>query len=141
MSLSEPRLTPELKCDDFEKSLHFYSEILGFNVSYTRVEHGFAMFEYQGADLMIDRDDHYFTDMYPDTQKPYGRGLNLQIQTDDVEALYARVKSHGWPIAYEMEEAWYRANDKEVGNKQFIVQDPDGYLLRFFENMGERPLN
>ncbi len=27
----------------------------------------------------------------------------------------------------------------EVGNRQFVVQDPDGYLLRFFSDLGERP--
>ena len=38
-----------------------------------------------------------------------------------------------------MEEKWYRKNDTEVGNKQFLVQDPDGYILRFFQNLGMRP--
>lgn len=37
-----------------------------------------------------------------------------------------------------MEEKWYRADDAYLGNKQFIVQDPDGFLLRFFEDLGER---
>jgi hypothetical protein len=32
----------------------------------------------------------------------------------------------------------YRVGDKETGNKQFLVQDPDGYLLRFFEDLGLR---
>jgi hypothetical protein len=35
-----------------------------------------------------------------------------------------------------VEEKWYRVNDQETGNKQFLVQDPDGYLLRFFEDLG-----
>lgn len=26
----------------------------------------------------------------------------------------------------------------EVGHKQFLVQDPDGYLLGFFEKIGTR---
>lgn len=39
-----------------------------------------------------------------------------------------------------MEEKWYRATDKELGNKQFLVQDPDGYLLRFFQDLELRTL-
>jgi hypothetical protein len=36
-----------------------------------------------------------------------------------------------------VEDAWYRANDRYLGNRQFLVQDPDGYLRRFFEDLGE----
>lgn len=39
-----------------------------------------------------------------------------------------------------MEERWYRVNEQETGNRQFVVADPDGYLLRFFEDLGLRPL-
>jgi len=28
----------------------------------------------------------------------------------------------------------------EAGNRQFIVADPDGYLLRFFSDVGRRPV-
>ena len=27
-----------------------------------------------------------------------------------------------------------------LGNKEFLVQDPDGYLLRFSEDLGEKNL-
>ncbi|WP_244876994.1 VOC family protein [Acidocella facilis] len=37
------------------------------------------------------------------------------------------------------EEAWYRAGEVEVGQRQFLVMDPDGYLLRLAEDIGERP--
>jgi hypothetical protein len=39
-----------------------------------------------------------------------------------------------------MEEKWYRADNVYVGNRQFIVQDPDGYLLRFYQHLGTRDL-
>jgi hypothetical protein len=37
-----------------------------------------------------------------------------------------------------MEEKWYRIDNEETCNKQFLVQDPDGYLLRFFEHIAIR---
>ena len=39
-----------------------------------------------------------------------------------------------------LEGRWYRRGAGEVGNRQFAVADPDGYLLRFFTDLGERPL-
>jgi hypothetical protein len=55
--------------------------------------------------------------------------------------LYARVRAAGATVFLDMEEKWYRrdaAPSVEVGNRQFIVQDPDGYLLRFAEDLGVR---
>jgi len=40
----------------------------------------------------------------------------------------------------DVEDAWYRAGDVEAGQRQFIVQDPDGYLVRLVQRLGERPV-
>ena len=47
----------------------------------------------------------------------------------------------GFSVRFERpeEERWYRKRDEEVGNRQFVVVDPDGYLLRFFTSLGRRP--
>ena len=34
---------------------------------------------------------------------------------------------------------WYRAGDVEIGVRQFLIQDPDGYLVRLQQEIGERP--
>ncbi len=36
------------------------------------------------------------------------------------------------------EQKWYRAGAVETGVSQFLVQDPDGYLIRFSALLGER---
>ena len=69
---------------------------------------------------------------------PLGRGINLQMKANKVDKLYDRVQKAGAKIFLPMEEKWYRADDMELGNRQFIVMDPDGYMLRFFQDMGER---
>ena len=51
-----------------------------------------------------------------------------------------KLKGHQIELFLPVEEKWYRKNDREVGNRQFLVQDPDGYLLRFTEDLGVRPL-
>ena len=58
----------------------------------------------------------------------------LEIEVGDLGAILTQ---EGIPLFRPVEEAWYRANDRYLGNRQFLVQDPDGYLLRFFEDLGE----
>ena len=98
------------------------------------------MLERQGSRIMLD-------EIVPGSKRtwttapleaPFGRGMNLQMETDAIDDLYDRVQKAQAKIFLPMEEKWYRANDVELGNCQFIVQDPDGYLLRFFQNLGER---
>jgi hypothetical protein len=74
-------------------------------------------------------------------EHPFGRGVNLQIMIDEVDKLYKCVQQAGAHIFLPIEIKWYRANDIELGNQQFIVLDPDGYMLRFFQNLGERNIN
>jgi hypothetical protein len=44
------------------------------------------------------------------------------------------------PLYRECKDTWYRADNVEVGQREFIVQDPDGYLVRLIERLGERPV-
>jgi catechol 2,3-dioxygenase-like lactoylglutathione lyase family enzyme len=135
-------LTPELSCTSIETSLAFYVDVLGFTIQYQRPEDGFAMLERQGSRLMLDQlhgiDGTGRSWLAGPLERPYGRGINLQMQTENVDALYAKVNESGAPVFMTMEEKWYRLNDVHVGNRQFIVQDPDGFLLRFFQDLGER---
>jgi hypothetical protein len=39
----------------------------------------------------------------------------------------------------DLEDRWYDRDSLSFGNRQFVVQDPDGYLLRFFQDLGSRP--
>lgn len=134
-------LIPELCCSDYEASLKFYVDVLGFKILYDRPEQGFAMLEYQGSQLMIDEIPEGGSRWQTAAmEKPFGRGINIQIDTDNADALYERIKTAGFSVFHEMEEKWYRADDIELGARQFLVQDPDGYLLRFAEDLGTRLL-
>jgi len=42
--------------------------------------------------------------------------------------------------ARPIDENWYRCGDTEIGKIAFLEQDPDGYLLRFTQDIGERKL-
>lgn len=130
-------LVPELKVADVARSLQFYVELAGFDVLYDRPEFGFAYLALGGAELMIEQDDGMW--QTGDLEYPRGRGINLQIEVADAGALLQRFEAAGHPIVVPLEERWYRRGDAYVGQAQFLVQDPDGYLLRFAEDLGVRP--
>jgi catechol 2,3-dioxygenase-like lactoylglutathione lyase family enzyme len=133
-------LIPELYCSDFQRSLKFYTDILGFRLAYARPEERFAFLEREGAQLMIEQSTNPArTWLTGELSPPYGRGINFQIAVSDVDALYAAVQTNGARIFLPMEEKWYRRDATLLGNRQFLVLDPDGYLLRFFQDLGVRP--
>lgn len=139
---AEPPLIPEVYVSNIKTSLSFYQDILGFQVLYQRPEEGFAKIEREGAIIMLEEVNKdskrcWITD---DLTRPFGRGINFQIQVSDVLTLYDTVKRINHAFYVDLEEKWYRANNQEAGNKQFVIQDPDGYLLRFFEDMGMRDI-
>jgi len=133
-------LTPELLCTSLKDSLAFYTELLGFSVQYRSREGGFAMIERNGSFIMLDEIAPGSTDNWivATLETPFGRGINLRIETKEVDVLYARVKEADAKIFLPIEDKWYRGTDVDRGNRQFIVQDPDGYLLRFFQDLGQR---
>lgn len=137
----QPQLIPEYKVTDFAKSLAWFLDIAQFKIEYDRPEFEFAMLSREGAWLMIERmTEGGRIKSVGELEYPLGRGMHPQIEVSDVQVLYDNFAAHGWPMHHEMEERWYRADAVELGNKQFWVQDPDGYLFRFFQDLGERPV-
>ena len=134
------RLIPELDVSDLDRSLAFYVDVIGFKVLYDRPEERFAFLDLAGALLMLEEaagpGRRFRTAAL---ERPYGRGVNFQIETANVDALHERVRKAGIEIAIAIEELWYRRDEVELGNRQFVVADPDGYLLRFFSALGQRP--
>jgi catechol 2,3-dioxygenase-like lactoylglutathione lyase family enzyme len=134
-------LVPESSISDFEKSVEFYTKILGFTIEYQRVDEGFAYMSLGEAQIMIDQIGKTRTWKTGDFEHLLGRGVNFQIKVvENIDSLHERLRQINVELFMEPEEKWYRKDDYEVGNKQFLVQDPDGYLLRFFEDLGTRKL-
>jgi catechol 2,3-dioxygenase-like lactoylglutathione lyase family enzyme len=131
-------LVPELYCSDFERSLRFYVGILGFRIVYVRPEERFAYLERNGAELMLEQPTGR-TWLAGELTQPYGRGVNFQIRVTDLDELYAKYRAERCGIFLPLEEKWYRRDDTLLGCRQFIVQDPDGYLLRFQQTLGSKP--
>ncbi len=135
------RLIPELDVSDLVRSLQFYREVIGCELLYERPEERFAFLDLEGAQFMLEEaagpGRRFRTALL---EYPFGRGINLQIQVTNVDALYQRCSESQCSIVIELEERWYRKDELELGNRQFVIADPDGFLLRFFEDLGSRKL-
>lgn len=133
------KLVPELIVTDLRTSLHFWTTLVGFGIAYERPEEGFAYLDLHGAQIMLEQQNSVEQQWLSDElTAPFGRGINLQIEVVCVDTVINRLQTAQWPLFLEREEVWYRAGDKEVGQRQFLAQDPDGYLVRLVENLGER---
>ncbi len=131
------KLIPELTVSKLEKSLNFYTKILGFKVEYSRIEEGFAFLSLGKSQIMIDEGTKWKTDKL---EYPLGRGINFQIEVNKIDPLIRRLRKNKINLFLEPEEKWYKVKNVEMGNRQFLVQDPDGYLLRFFEDLGSKKI-
>jgi hypothetical protein len=70
-------------------------------------------------------------------EPPLGRGINLEIAVADIAPILVALAAVGWPLFLDAEEKTYRVGEGAVTVRQFLVQDPDGYLLRFSERIGD----
>ncbi len=133
-------LVPVLYCADFNTSFDFYCNLLGFSVVYDRPEAKFAFLQREDIQLMIEEatsNDRKW--LSGPLEYPFGRGINIQMFIENIDVLHEKLRSHGVPFFMDMEEKWYRRNTDSVGQKQFVLQDPSGYLLRFAQMIGTRP--
>lgn len=140
MALDAPPVVPELDVSDLERSLAAYVDVLGFRCHVRRHEEKFAYLIRGDVHLMLEEaagPGRRFTTA--PLERPFGRGINIQIRIPDVDALHARVLRSELAVPIPIEERWYRHDRTELGNRQFVVADPDGYLLRFFTHLGSRP--
>lgn len=136
-------LNPEFYVFDYSKSLHFYVDILGFRVAYTRENPKFAFLTFENSQIMIQEIDPNDVDEYVTGEftYPLGRGINFQIDTNAVEKIAESLKNNNYPLRRDVQDSWYKVKDVLHGCRQILVQDPNGYLLRFSQGIGTKPIN
>lgn len=130
---------PELSVTNLENSLNFY-KTAGFKVEYDRPENKFAFISLGEIQFMLQEianNDKW--DVAP-LSYPFGNGINFQLEVENLDEIYNSFKNSNYKITFDIEENWYRQDNKLLGNKEFLIQDPDGYLLRFSEDLGEKEI-
>lgn len=130
-------IVPELCVTNCAESLAFWCGPCGFRVAYDRPEEGFACIDREGSRIMLDelpRDRPQRWEVAP-TERPFGRHVNFEIAVDSLDAVLDALAAGGWPLFMAPETKTYRVGDGSVTVRQFLVQDPDGYLLRFSQEL------
>lgn len=130
------QMIPEFDVFNLDETLHFYIDLIGFKVVYDRPEDKFAFLELEDVQIMVQEID-------PDSSKwdtgtldyPLGRGINFQIDVKNIDEIYNKLKEADYKIFVEMEDHYYRKDDEMLGEREFLVQDPNGFLLRFAQDI------
>lgn len=122
-------LIPELSVFDILQTKNFYKE-LGFKIEYERQKEKFIFMSFQDSQFMFEQihDEGWNTG---ELIYPLGRGINFSIAVDDIENLYTLVKSKKLEIYKKLTKSVYLVNGIEEIQMEFLIQDPNGYLLRF----------
>lgn len=126
-------LIPELSVRDIKKSKWFYIEVLGFQLEYERTDDKFAFLSLHEAQIMIEEMNGFWSTGL--LEYPFGRGINFQILVDDIQPLVERLNQNEILLFREPTVNEYKNNENIIKEIEFLVQDPDGYLLRFSQEI------
>lgn len=114
----------ELFVRDTAVSADFYTRVLGFTVAgqngnYISLRQGDVRLALNAWDDLSEV--HYFRQGEP--HPLMGAGVEIVLESADVEADYARVVASGYPLSAPLEH-------RPWGLTDFRVADPDGYYIR-----------
>lgn len=121
-------LIPELSVSNLEISKKFYLS-LGFKIKYERKEDKLCFLELEKNQIMIQEENGNWNT--GTLEYPFGRGINISMAVSDVETMYNKLKEQNIKFFLDLEVHKYRVDNKVYDDKEFLIQDPDGYLLRF----------
>lgn len=122
------KLIPELSVSNIENSKNFYLK-LGFKIMYERKEDKFVFIEYEGNQIMLEEiNDNWNTGIL---EYPFGRGINISMSVNNINEFYNDLKNKGFTFFKDIMLNKYKVDEIVYEDVEFLIQDPDGYLLRF----------
>jgi catechol 2,3-dioxygenase-like lactoylglutathione lyase family enzyme len=120
------KLTPNLVVSDVGRSIAFYRDRLGFEVETTVPDaepYVFAIVRSGPVQIFLNAPEPA-TEEYPAMKgRPLGGTFTMFIEVTGIEGTYDELKAQ-IPIVAPLETKWY-------GVTEFVVADPDGYLITF----------
>ena len=121
-------LIPELIVTDIEKSKEFYLN-LGFKIMYEIKEDKFCFLYLEDNQIMIEEINNNWN--VGEMKYPFGNGINISMTVSDIDSFYESIISKKIVLFRKIKTSKYRVDDIIYEDKEFLLQDPDGYLLRF----------
>jgi hypothetical protein len=65
----------------------------------------------------------------------------FQVYVAGIEPVERSLEAAGWPLYAGRREVWREVGDREAGQREIFVLDPDGYLIMVAHELGERQLS
>ena len=121
-------LIPELSVTNIEKSKEFYLN-LGFKIMYERKKDKFCFLYLEDNQIMIEEINNNWN--VGEMKYPFGNGINISMAVSDIDSFYESIISKKIVLFRKIKTSKYRVDDIIYEDKEFLLQDPDGYLLRF----------
>ena len=122
------KLTPNLVVADVARSIAFYRDILGCEVTATVPEaapYVFATLQSGAVEIFLNSRESAGAEYPSFLERPLGGTLTLFIEIEDIHGLHESLKDRV-RVVMPLEKKWY-------GVTEFAIADPDGWVITFAE--------
>jgi len=128
--IAATKITPNLIVSSVERSLAFYTDVLGFTRALTVPDESPFVF----ASVTSGPIEIFFNDRSTVTKESpqmaglaFGGGNTMFIEIDGIDALHDRITA-SVSIVMPIHTQWY-------GMREFAITDPDGYVITFAQRV------
>lgn len=123
-------IVPALLVSSLERSVDVYTRLFGFELDHTEPER-LAVVQLGGEQIVLNQYRPDDPMVVAELSTPFGRGVAIHVRTADPKPVYEALRAEKYPIYVPMELSEFTQGDQRYTLTSFVVQDPDGYLLRF----------
>ena len=131
--ITATKITPNLIVSSVERSLAFYTDVLGFTRAMTVPEQSPFVF----ASVASGAVEIFFNDRSTVTKESpqmaglaFGGGNTMFVEVEGIDALHDRIKPNV-SIVMPIHTQWY-------GMREFAITDPDGYVITFAQRVEQK---
>jgi catechol 2,3-dioxygenase-like lactoylglutathione lyase family enzyme len=128
MAFNFTKLTPNFVVSDIDRSLAFYRDVLGFEVTRRVPDDGpllFASLQSGPIEIFLNAPGPALEEYPAFKDRPIGGTLTQFIEVTGIRAIHTSLAGKV-NVVMPLEKKWY-------GVTEFAISDPDGYLITFAE--------
>lgn len=128
-----------LRVFDFDKTMHFYVNGLGFQKAHAWGRDGRSEGQPDSRAVMLDTGDGNYLEVFAGGAKPAeevtdGVLLHFAIRTSDVKGATERARAHGGRVTIEPKKVTPDHSERPLEFHIAFVRGLDGEVIEFFDN-------
>ena len=131
-TIAATKITPNLLVSNVERSLAFYTEVLGFARGMTVPEQSpfvFAAVTSGPVEIFLNDRSTTAKESPQMASLAIGGGNTMFVEVESNDALHDRIEPHV-QIVMPIVTQWY-------GMREFAITDPDGYVITFAQRVAQ----